>query len=128
MKAGATGIRWILELPDNRLNSKPRVLVSPGNRHPKRRNNGPELGRRQVHPKRDHGEAYLQKRAPSWIERPAPAKVVSSEPPSSVNMSEAEAGPAVAAEVAAAGREAAVAAAAGAEGKEWFWISNKSIR
>jgi hypothetical protein len=121
MRAGATGVLWTLLPHTTRPGRLRRVLVSPGNRRLKLRSNGPELGRRLVRPKQDHGEAYLQERAPSWIERPAPAKVASGEPPSSVNMSEAEAGPAVAAEAVEAGREAAVGAgAADAEGEEWL--------
>ena len=98
----------------------PRVLVSLGNRQLKLRNSGRELGRRLVRPKRDRGEAYLPKPAPNWIERLLPAKVASSEPPSSVNMSAAEAGQAAVAEAEVeAGREVAVAeGVAGAEGEE----------
>ena len=118
MKAGATGVLWILELPNNRLNSEPRVQVSHGNRRLKLRNNGLEPGRRQLPPKRDHGEAYLQRRAPNWIERLLPARVASGEPPSKVNTSAAVAGPAVAVVGAAAGPEVAVVeGVAGAEGK-----------
>ncbi len=51
----------------------PRVLVSPGNRRLKPRNNGPELGRRQLRPKRDHGEAYLPKRS-AQLDREASAR------------------------------------------------------
>ena len=117
MKAGATGVLWTLLPHTTRPGRLPRVLVSPGNRQLKPRNNGPELP-----PKRDHGEAYLQRRAPSWIERLLPARVASDEPPSSVSMSAAAAGPTVVAEAVEAGREAAVAAgAAGAEGKLWLW-------
>jgi hypothetical protein len=54
--------------------------------------------------------------------------VASAAPRSSVNMSAAEAGPTAAAEAVEAGREAVVAAAAGAEGEEWLWVSNKSIK
>ena len=117
MKAGATGVLWTL-LPHT-TGRLPRVLVSPGNRRLKLRNSGPELGRRLVRPKRDHGEAYLQKRAPSWIERLLPAKVASDERPSSVNMSAAEAGQAAVAGEAAAGQEVAVVeGVVGAEGDD----------
>ena len=117
MKAGATGVLWTLLPHTTRPGRLPRVLGSPGNRRLKLRNSGPELGRRLVRPKRDHGEAYLQKRAPSWIERLLPAKVASDERPSSVNMSAAEAGQAAVAGEAAAGQEVAVVeGVAGAEG------------
>ena len=119
MKAGATGVLWTLLPHTTRPGRLPRVLGSPGNRRLKLRNSGPELGRRLVRPKRDHGEAYLQKRAPNWIERLLLAKVASGERPSSVNMSAAEAGQAAVAGEAAAGQEVAVVeGVAGAEGEE----------
>ena len=59
MKAGATGVLWTL-LPHT-TGRLPRVLVSTGNRRLKLRNSGPELGRRLVRPKQDHGKAYLPK-------------------------------------------------------------------
>ena len=61
MKAGATGVLWTLLPHTTRAGRLPRVLVSPGNRRLKLRNSGPELGRRQVPPKRAHGKAYLPK-------------------------------------------------------------------
>jgi hypothetical protein len=64
MKAAA-GIRWIPELPNNRLNSALRVPVSPESLHPKPRNKEPELGRRQLRPKQDHGPAYPPKPVPN---------------------------------------------------------------
>ena len=119
MKAGATGVLWRLLRHATKPGNPPKTPASPGSPRLKLRNNGLEPGRRQLPPKRDHGEAYLQKRAPNWIERLLLAKVASGERPSSVNMSAAEAGQAAVAGEAAAGQEVAVVEeVAGAEGEE----------
>jgi len=118
MRGEATGIQWIPRPRATKPDRLPRILVSPGSPPLKLRNSGPELGRRQLRPKWNLEEAYLQKRAPSWIERLLPARVAASEFLNSVNTSAAAAGPAVEV-VGEAGREAVVAAwAAVAEGKE----------